>query len=51
MMCPRNEENTVGQLYLRNKLVENKSRFARQGEKEGELDEGSQKVQTSSYKY
>ena len=36
MMCPRNEENTVGQLYLRNKLIENESRFVRQGGKRKE---------------
>ena len=32
-MCPRNEQNAVGALYFRNKLVENESRFVSQGGK------------------
>ena len=53
MLCNRNQQCVVGQLYLKNKLIEKEIRFVvtRGGwwEQE-ELDEGCQKVQTSNYK-
>ena len=63
MLCTRNKHSVVGQLYLKNKqnnkLIKKEIRFAvtrgrgwenGEGKGEGELDEVSQKVQTSSYK-
>ena len=56
MLCKRNWHGVVGQLYFKNKqtnkLTEKEIRFVVTREREqgeGELDEGSQKVQTSSY--
>ena len=50
----RHSHNVVGQLYFKNKPTHRKrdqiSGYQRQGRLGVELDEGSQKVQTSSYK-
>ena len=53
MLCTRSYHSVVGQLYFRNKLIEKEIIFVvtRGGDcGEGELEEGGQKVQTSSYK-
>ena len=53
MLCNRNQHSVIDQLYFRNKLIEKEIRFVitrGQGWGEGELDEGSQEVQTLSYK-
>ena len=54
MMCTRNEYSAVGQLYFKKKQTHRKRDqfcgYQRWRVGEGELDEGSEKVQTSSYK-
>ena len=53
MLCTRNQHSVVGQLYLKNKLIEKEIKLVAtrgRGWRDGELNEGGQKVQTSSYK-
>ena len=54
MVYNRNQHSTVGQLYFKTEKTHRKKEtrsVVTKGEgREGELDDGGQKVQTSSYK-
>ena len=54
MLYTRNQQRVIGQLYFKNKQTHRKRDqicgYSRWVVREGKLDEGSQKAQTSSYK-
>lgn len=60
MLCTRTQHSAVSQLYFKNKLKIKKKKeklkakeiifVVTRGWREGELDEGGEKAQTSSYK-
>ena len=58
MLCNGNQRSVVGQLYFKNKERKKQTQKKRpdlclpeaEGGEQGELNEGSQKVQISSYK-